>query len=96
MRWRLVFCFKFLLIKLFDLSVCENHFYNKTSRRCSSDGFLSMVVNLLISIFHPQDIQEAHAGQIVAVFGVDCASGLTSLYHAQRITMPLIKKGIFG
>jgi translation elongation factor EF-G len=22
-----------------------------------------------------QDIQEAHAGQIVAVFGVDCASG---------------------
>lgn len=24
-----------------------------------------------------QDIQEAHAGQIVAVFGVDCASGLT-------------------
>lgn len=23
----------------------------------------------------PQDIQEAYAGQIVAVFGVDCASG---------------------
>lgn len=22
-----------------------------------------------------QDIQEAHAGQIVAVFGVDCATG---------------------
>lgn len=28
--------------------------------------------------FHLQDIQEAHSGQIVAVFGVDCASGLTS------------------
>lgn len=27
-----------------------------------------------------QDIQEAHAGQIVAVFGVDCASGV-SLIH---------------
>ena len=25
-----------------------------------------------------QDIQEAHAGQIVAVFGVDCASGSLS------------------
>lgn len=25
--------------------------------------------------FTLQDIQEAHAGQIVAVFGVDCASG---------------------
>lgn len=27
------------------------------------------------SLFHFQDIQEAHAGQIVAVFGIECASG---------------------
>lgn len=33
-------------------------------------------VNLLFSrSFYLQDIQEAHAGQIVAVFGVECASG---------------------
>lgn len=31
-------------------------------------------------MFYLQDIQEAHAGQIVAVFGVDCASGFTPLY----------------
>lgn len=30
--------------------------------------------------FDPQDIQEAHAGQIVAVFGVDCASGLVLFF----------------
>lgn len=29
-----------------------------------------------------QDIHEAHAGQIVAVFGVDCASGsISSIIH---------------
>lgn len=29
-------------------------------------------------VLYLQDIQEAHAGQIVAVFGVDCASGFVS------------------
>lgn len=28
-----------------------------------------------------QDIQEAHAGQIVAVFGVDCASGKVPIMY---------------
>lgn len=34
----------------------------------------SSLTNLL-GISYIQDIQEAHAGQIVAVFGVDCATG---------------------
>lgn len=34
-----------------------------------------------------QDIQEAHAGQIVAVFGVDCATGLYFLWECARKIM---------
>lgn len=36
---------------------------------------------------HLQDIQEAHAGQIVAVFGVDCASGVITTANAQNNTL---------
>lgn len=32
-----------------------------------------------------QDIQEAHAGQIVAVFGVDCASGSSFLFASAYV-----------
>ena len=41
---------------------------------------LSSTIYILRS-FMMQDIQEAHAGQIVAVFGVDCASGTHLAIH---------------
>lgn len=41
---------------------------------------------------HLQDIQEAHAGQIVAVFGVDCASGLTTTTNTQDNTFTLTQQ----
>jgi predicted membrane GTPase involved in stress response len=47
---------------------------------------------LLLSYEHPlfiiqQDIQEAHAGEIVAVFGVECSSGDTFTNGSVRYTM---------
>lgn len=46
--------------------------------------FILIFFNLFI-YFHSQDIQEAHAGQIVAVFGVDCASGNTPPFYINKL-----------
>lgn len=44
---------------------------------------ISIIMFICFGFIILQDIQEAHAGQIVAVFGVDCASGLS---FTQRIS----------
>lgn len=42
-------------------------------------------------LYFQQDIQEAHAGQIVAVFGIDCASGFPYGQHIYLVNSIIIE-----
>lgn len=60
----------------------------------SYNPYCSLLIFIIFWFFYPllfllQDIQQAHAGQIVAVFGVDCASGTKADTHRPFVLIAL-------
>lgn len=84
-------------LSVLKLKICKNEIYNKTkhnSKNVSSEYNPAICLIPLMS-FRFQDVDEVYAGDICALFGIDCASGDTFTSKTSA-NLSMVRKLIFG